>query len=94
MHESKQCICVLTHGHKDKRETPMLLFHFQPGQSVLKRHRHFTKVDAWAHGLFQVHRVTGAYRQRVTIKLVNGCSRLTIVHASHLVQFEELYLEP
>ena len=52
MHESKQCIRSLTRSHEDRQETPMLLFHFQPGQFVLKCHRRFTKVDTKAHGPF------------------------------------------
>ena len=52
MRESKQCIRMLTRSHEDKREMPTLLFHFQPGQFVLKHHRCFTKVDAKAHGPF------------------------------------------
>ena len=54
MHESKQRMRVLTCSHEDKQETPTLLFHFQPGQFVLKRHWHFTKVDARVHGPFFV----------------------------------------
>ena len=38
--------------------------------------------------------MTGAYRQRVTIEPVNGRGRPSIVHASHLVPFEEPYVEP
>ena len=72
----------------------MLLFHFQPGQFVIKSHRHFTEVDARAHGPFCVQRVTGAYRQKVTIKPVNARGRPTIIHASHLVPSEEPYMEP
>ena len=52
MCESEQYIRMLTCGHEDKREMPTLLFHFQPGQFVLKHHRRFTKVDAQAHGPF------------------------------------------
>ena len=54
MHESERRIRVLTRGHEDKREMPTLLFHFQPGQFVLKHHRCSTKVDARAHGPFRV----------------------------------------
>ena len=57
MCESKQRVCTLTRGHEDKREMPTLLFHFQPGQFILKHHRHFTKVDARAHGPFHIRRV-------------------------------------
>ena len=85
---------ALTRGHKEKWETPTLLFHFQPGQFILRCHRHFTKVDARAHRPFRVHRLMGAYCQRVTIKPVNGRGPPTIVHASHLVPFEEPYMEP
>ena len=94
MHESEQHMHALTHVHEDKQETATLLFHFQPGQFILKCHRRFTKVDAREHGPFRVRRVMGAYRQQVTIKLVNGQGRLTIVHARHLVPFEEPYVEP
>ena len=72
LHESKRRIRMLTHCHEDKGEMPTLLFHFQPGQFVLKRCRCFTKVDARAHRPFRVRRVMGAYHQRVTIKPVNG----------------------
>ena len=94
MHESEQRLRALTRGREDRRETPTLLFHFQPGQFVLKRHKRFSKVDAKAHGPFRVRWVTGAYRQRVTIEPVNGRGRPSIVHASHLVPFEEPYVEP
>ena len=94
MRESKQRICVLTRSHEDQRKAPTLLFHFQPGQFVFKHHRHFTKVDAKAHGPFPVRRVMGAYRQQATIEPVNGQGRPSIVHASHLVLFEEPYMEP
>ena len=46
MHKSEQRVKALTRGHEDKQKIPMLLFHFQPGQFVIKRHRRFTKVDA------------------------------------------------
>ena len=46
MQELEQCMRVLTRGHEDKREMPTLLLHFQPGQFILKQHRHFDKVDA------------------------------------------------
>ena len=72
MCKSKQRLCMLTRGHEDKWETPTLLFHFQPGQFVLKHHRRFTKVDARVHGPFRVRSVMGAYRQQVTIEQVNG----------------------
>ena len=72
MCESKQRIRVLTRGHEDKREMPTLLFHFQPSQFVLKRHRRFTKVDTRAHGPLRARQVMGAYRQQVTIEPVNG----------------------
>ena len=85
---------TLTRGHEDKWEMPTLLFHFQPGQFVLKHHRRFTKVDAMAHGPFRVRRVMGAYHQRVTIEPVNGRGQPTIVHASHLVPCKEPYVEP
>ena len=54
MRESEQRIRVHTCGREDWRETPMLLFHFQPGQFVLKRHKRFSKVDAKVHGPFRV----------------------------------------
>ena len=43
---------MLTRGQEHKWETPTLLFYFQPGQLILKHHRHFTKVEAQAHRPF------------------------------------------
>ena len=54
MRESEQHVRALTRGHEDKWEMLTLLFHFQPNQFILKRHRHFTKVDARVHGPFRV----------------------------------------
>ena len=61
---------------------------------MLKRQRRFTKLDARALGPFRVKRVAGAYRQRITIEPVDGRGRPTTIHASHLIPFEEPYVEP
>ena len=94
MRESELRVRALTRGREENREAPTLLFHFQPGQFVLKRQRHFTKVDARAAGPYRVRRVTGAYRQRVTIEPVDERGRPSIIHASHLVPYEQPYIEP
>ena len=54
MREIKQHVHALTRGHEDKLEKLTLLFHFQPGQFILKCHRLFTKLDAGVHGPFHV----------------------------------------
>ena len=94
MREVERRVRELTRARESEREAPTLLFHFQPGQLVIKRQKRFTKVEARALGPYRVRRVTGAYRQRVTIEPVEGRGRPTTVHASHLIPFEEPYVEP
>ena len=75
---------------------PTVLFNFEPGQIVTRRHRQFSKLDPKTTGPFRVRAVTGVYRQRVTIEPLEGASRRrrVIVHASQLVPFQEPYTEP
>ena len=63
---------------------PTMLFHFYPGQQVMRRTRPFSKLDAKATGPFKVRKVSGLYRQRVTIEPEEGSSRRRplAVHAS------------
>lgn len=75
-----------------------MLFHFQPGQLVIRRHRIFSKMDPRSGGPFRVVRVSGLYRQRVTVEPVNAgparAKRTVIVHAGHLVPLNSPYEEP
>ena len=75
---------------------PTMLFHFQPGQLVTRRHRVFSKLDPKATGPFRVRQVGGLYRQRVTIVPAEPTSnqRQVTVHASQLIPFEQPYAEP
>ena len=75
---------------------PTMLFHFEPGQIVTRRHRQFSKLDPKTTGPFCVRAVTGVYRQRVTIEPLEEASRRrrVTVHASQLVPFREPYTEP
>ena len=75
---------------------PTLLFHFEPGQIVTRRHRAFSKLDPRTTGPFRVRTISGVYRQRVTIEPLEEASRRrrVTVHASQLVPFEEPYAEP
>lgn len=75
---------------------PTMLFHFEPGQIVTRRHRAFSKLDPRTTGPFRVRSVSGVYRQRVAIEPVDGASRQkrVTVHASQIVPFEQPYAEP
>ena len=94
MKEAEQRVRELTRAREGNREAPTLLFHFQPGQFVIRRQKRFTKVEARALGPYRVRKVSGAYRQRVTIEPLEGRGRPTTVHASHLIPYEEPYTEP
>jgi hypothetical protein len=54
------------------KESPTVLFHFLPGQLVLRRQQTFSKLDSRTSGPFRIRNVTGAYRQRVLIKPINN----------------------
>ncbi len=41
---------------------PTMLFHYMPGQLVLRRHRTFSKMDPRSAGPFIVRSVGGIYR--------------------------------
>ena len=73
-----------------------MLFYFTPGQLVARRVRTFSKMDPRSLGPFHVRKVSGAYRQRVTIEPIGDQpnKRTVIVHAGHLVPFHEPYVEP
>lgn len=79
---------------------PTMLFHFEPGQIVTRRHRAFSKLDPRTTGPFRVRGISGIYRQRITIEPLEGESRgqkrrrRVTVHASQLVPFETPYIEP
>lgn len=77
--------------------SPTVMFHFLPGQLVIRRHRLFSKLDPRTTGPFRIRSVTGTYRQRVLLEPINDPSgrkkRLT-AHASQLVPFDKPYIEP
>ena len=60
--DAKRRVRELTRAREGAREAPTLLFHFQPGQFVIKRQKRFTKVEARALGPYRVRQVSGAYR--------------------------------
>ena len=85
-----------TRRREKNQVNPTILFHFEPGQIVTRRHRAFSKMDPKTTGPFRVRSVSGVYRPRITIKPTETSSRQrrTTVHASQLVPFEDPYAEP
>ena len=49
-------------------EEPLTLFHFGVGEQVLRRRKVIGKLAARAEGPFIITRVSGTYRQRITIR--------------------------
>ena len=55
----------------------------------------FSKLDTKSTGPFRVKSIAGVYRQRITVEPVSGpTAKPIVVHASHLVPFQEPYFEP
>ena len=55
----------------------------------------FSKLDPKSTGPFRVKSISGVYRQRITVEPASGpAAKPLVVHASHLVPFQEPYFEP
>ena len=52
--------------------SPTQLFHFIPGQLVMRRHQNFSKLDPRASGPYTVLKVSGTYRQKVLLEPPRG----------------------
>ena len=89
--EMERRIRDATKRQEKTKESPTVLFHYLPGQLVLRRQRTFSKLEAPTSGPFRARSVTGAYRQRVLIEPVEndtGRRRRLTVHASQLVPYD------
>lgn len=96
--EMERRIREATRRREKDQVNPTLLFYFEPGQIVTRRHRAFSKMDPRTTGPFRVRSIGGVYRQKVTIEPLEDDTgkrrRRVTVHASQLVPFYEPYAEP
>ncbi len=77
-----------TRRRERRRESPSTLFHFTPGQIVIRRHRTFSKLDPRKSPPYRVRSVAGVFRQRIMLEPIDvegqkpAWRRRITVHAS------------
>jgi hypothetical protein len=86
--EMERRIRTATRAREKDKVNPTMLFFFEPGQIVTRRHKVFSKLDPRSTGPYRIRSIQGMYRQKIVIEPVKDDSapirrrrRLT-VHAS------------